>query len=327
MSRGGFVRWGGCALAALAACRSGTAPPNDVPTSLVEAALDLDGASSQSACDDQARAARRRVADAVDAREADAAAYAASLPDAGRYRRVRLGPTFVRELIELPTNPPGTALTRAETWADLDATRARLGDQPVGEAWLDLDSRARFLMTDDWHRTIQRLSAIGTDPAKPPDAVFTKNDGVRRASAESLEVELDPGPFADVRDELAAYIETVWASPSLALRVVWVDAASHPNAYRVVLDSGSGGRSFVMRSERAVHLFPDVRARSIAHEIGHVLGFADRYRTTWDESACTYVTAVEKDDLMSNADAGVVTDAEWAVLAAKYPNPTSPGST
>jgi hypothetical protein len=71
-------------------------------------------------------------------------------------------------------------------------------------------------------------------------------------------------------------------------------------------------------SARTVTLEPDVTEKSIAHEIGHVLGFSDRYYTTYDAMTCRYSTVKDDADIMSQSSTGEVTDAEWAVLKAKY---------
>ncbi len=97
-----------------------------------------------------------------------------------------------------------------------------------------------------------------------------KNPGVKRVDAGTLKLEMDPTAFESVKDQLAGIIESVWKSDELRVVIDWV---REPNAFQFLIEAGSGGRSYVVFKKKEVHLFNEVRARSIAHEVGHVLGF------------------------------------------------------
>jgi hypothetical protein len=74
----------------------------------------------------------------------------------------------------------------------------------------------------------------------------------------------------------------------------------------------------VIRENKTVTLFPNVKARSIAHEFGHVMGFNDRYYSVWNAAACEYKVQNSEEDIMSNSNYGVVLDEHWQDLARYY---------
>jgi hypothetical protein len=190
--------------------------------------------------------------------------------------------------------------------------------QAKNESWIDLDAQVRSTMTNDWRRLMYgSLAANEVDPATSPDEGF-RSTGAVTVQDGALHVALDPGPFADVKDQLADYIESVWVSSELHLKVDWVSSTFHPEAYTFVLGQGEGGRSHVSWSAQTVTLEPDVTEKAIAHEIGHVLGFSDRYYTTYDPQTCRYSVVKDDADIMSQSSTGEVTDAEWAVLRQKF---------
>lgn len=147
---------------------------------------------------------------------------------------------------------------------------------------------------------------------------FRLNKALTRPSRGELSVALDPGLLDPAREKLASYIEKVWSADGLALRVKWVLSDSFPDAFRIFAETVTGGRSYVLEANRTVHLFPGVSAGSIAHEIGHVLGFRDHYYTVWKPQDCAYETQSRDEDIMSHSDGGVL-DEEWAELESAYP--------
>ncbi len=143
-----------------------------------------------------------------------------------------------------------------------------------------------------------------------------KNPGVKRSDAGTLRLEMDPSAFSSVKEQLAGYIESVWKSDGLRVVLDWVQG---PNSFQFFIDAGSGGRSYVIFRKKEVHLYNEVRARSIAHEIGHVLGFYDHYYTRWDEKSCVYRTEFNLADLMSDSTVGQVQPESWNQLNEIYP--------
>jgi hypothetical protein len=147
-----------------------------------------------------------------------------------------------------------------------------------------------------------------------------------RAEPGAIVVALDAGPFAAVRDQLGGYVTSVWQSAGRHVEIDWTTTAQNPEAYRFVVEDGVNGRAFVDRQTKTVHLFAGVQTRSIAHEVGHVLGLPDYYYTSWDAGTCRYTDEFNEENLMSDATAGVVTDDEWDALRALYPEPAAPGA-
>ena len=148
---------------------------------------------------------------------------------------------------------------------------------------------------------------------------FKSNRSVKRASANELTLPLDGTAFSEALDQLAGYIESVWKKPTLSLKVKWIQPQAVEGAFRFILEQGAGGRSYVLFSEFAVHLFPYVRSLSIAHEIGHVLGFKDHYYSVWSREKCGYINQSLETDLMSDSSVGSVSDQEWNDLEDAYP--------
>jgi hypothetical protein len=148
---------------------------------------------------------------------------------------------------------------------------------------------------------------------------FRKNASVKRTSPNRLRLPLDPGPLGEVKPQLAHYIESMWSSTSLSLEVEWTSpTAQVAELYRFFIEPGTGGRSWVDSTKKEVHLFSDVKSASIAHEIGHTLGFRDTYYNVWRPERCEYVTQYDEKDLMSNPATGAVTAEHWNMLAEQY---------
>lgn len=143
------------------------------------------------------------------------------------------------------------------------------------------------------------------------------NPTISRPSRNELRLPLIAGPFAGHEAEFSSYVESVWSSRELKLKIAWTEATVVPLAFRVLLGDTIGERAIVNFEKRTLQLFADSRLRTVAHEIGHVLGFLDHYYTVWHPETCTYVQQSNAGDIMSFE--GVVTPGEWQELDQAYP--------
>ena len=99
--------------------------------------------------------------------------------------------------------------------------------------------------------------------------------------------------------------------------MVWV--TGRDDVFKFVAGVDKGGRPYVSRKNKAIVLASGVRRNTIAHEIGHVLGFKDKYYDVWHPESCQWFEQTLDQDLMSNSDIGDVTPAEWHELDRRYP--------
>jgi hypothetical protein len=146
-----------------------------------------------------------------------------------------------------------------------------------------------------------------------------KNPTISRPSQAELRVPLVAGRFEGAESQFAHWVESVWRSPKLAIKIDWTQPTIMPEAFRLLLGDTIGGRAFVQLKERTVNLFRDLHVRTLAHEFGHVLGILDRYYTTWRPENCSYQIENNAGDLMSASQSGELTADDWAELERHYP--------
>lgn len=148
---------------------------------------------------------------------------------------------------------------------------------------------------------------------------FKVNPLVKQTAPGQFELPIDLGPFAVVPDQIRRYVENEWKGQGRQLTLQWKDQRDYPDVFRILLGEQLGERAYVMWSKKEMTLFPNVRTRSIAHEMGHVLGFPDFYTTVWNPQECHYVTHLKQSALMGDSDDGVVLEEDWQELAKQYP--------
>jgi hypothetical protein len=102
-------------------------------------------------------------------------------------------------------------------------------------------------------------------------------------------------------------------------KVILETKSALSSLYRFVMRLTTNGRSFVDHEERTLNLYSNESLKTIAHELGHVMGFRDVYYTTYDFGKCEYKSEYNDNDLMSNHVAGRVGVEHWKTLKEKYP--------
>ncbi len=293
---------------------------------LLSMALKIETGDHRDACDERMREHRRKVATAIDRQWPAIEARGASLAEAPPYRRTRLGPTYVRERDLKPRTPESHAwATVQRSWATLVATLATLpldsDGAAIDEGWVNLARDARALLSFDLARAVAGTWRDAARASLPPH-VLSPNPGVARDGS-VLTVLLDPGTLDGEKVRLARIIEGAWTSRPLAVHVRWTSQSSEPRAHRLVTSRVAGEPSYVSDRLRQVHLAPDMPALAIAHEVGHVLGFSDRYAKTYEPTRCSYVEERHSGDIMSDSE-GAVSKEHWTLLADAYRNAAPP---
>ena len=223
--------------------------------------------------------------------------------------------------------------------AAIDRLSACLGDSACDTVSLEARSAATLSANPFYAGAWRKVTNASGSRADGRDAIssllevlkrdywqygFNPNSTVTRPATSELRLPLVAGPFAGAEAALAGYIQSMWKSDSVVLQVQWVENSEVPDAFKILLGEAVGGRSYVSPGKKIVQLFPDVRTRSIAHEIGHVLGFPDHYYTTWHGDACKYIIQSNAGDLMSDPEQGVVVSDEWVELERRYPAMMTP---
>lgn len=134
-----------------------------------------------------------------------------------------------------------------------------------------------------------------------------------------LTIPFDGSDFSDHdRAQLQSYIEPIWKTEGLKVLIEWRNSWTD-SIYKIFFNPALvGTRPWVSSNDREMHLFPQNRTRSVAHETGHVLGFRDHYYTVWNRKTCTYIIEYNDTDIMGDSDAGSVTPDEWAELKKQY---------
>ena len=163
----------------------------------------------------------------------------------------------------------------------------------------------------------QALRALSAQAATDLGFFTSRPNEAIEVQGQVLYVPLDPGPFDAVKDDVRSIFEDTWRGQGLQVRVQWVSQNDNPGAYRLVAHH-SVGRAYVNPSDHTVNLLMEVHRKTIAHELGHVLGLPDHYYTLWQPNTCDYDVAMDDYDIMSNSMAGVVTHAEIETLRTLY---------
>ncbi len=170
----------------------------------------------------------------------------------------------------------------------------------------------RYLSTNDRTRLTKLLNELTWDFGRYE--VRTNKSVTLENLKYTLPLFLKP-ELVEGKDLLAKVIEDIWKNEKGEhLKVDYFD--QHPDIFSVFVDNVPG-RSYVMFKAKEVHLLQDVKDRSIAHEIGHVLGFRDQYYTLWDQDKCLYSIESNAADIMA-ISSGRVLPYHWEALKQTY---------
>lgn len=147
---------------------------------------------------------------------------------------------------------------------------------------------------------------------------FRKNPLMKRVGDHEYELPFDLGVFAPARADFIRHFESAWKAEGRKVTLKTEDSAAVTGAFRAILGTNPGDRSFVDRKGLKLTLEPGFSGEAIAHEMGHVLGFRDVYYSVWDPATCAWTTQYREDDIMSDHNSGRVLDLHWQKLAEEY---------
>ncbi len=179
------------------------------------------------------------------------------------------------------------------------------------QRWRDIDSMVRYLMEKDIGRQVQGRKYL------PPEATehsFRPNPEVRRTGAREFTVRLQPGDFAGHEGTLQKLLQDEWQGNGWKVKIVWSPSAS----YRMLAHSNSS-RSFVNHRKKTMEIANLAWTKTVAHELGHILGFDDHYYNVWNARNCYYSQESRLADIMSNSEKGRLTPRHWELLDKAYP--------
>ncbi|HEY8278709.1 MAG TPA: hypothetical protein VIH99_03750 [Bdellovibrionota bacterium] len=185
-------------------------------------------------------------------------------------------------------------------------------EQPENvERWRDVDSMVRFLLEKDYARVVLKRKFL--PPEKTPHQ-FRPTAAVRRTGPREFTVLLDPGELRGHEEPLRRLLETEWQGGGYHLKVNWSGTA----VYRLRTHRNSS-RSYVHHGSHSMEIAHLAWTKTVAHELGHVLGFDDHYYNVWNARNCYYTQESRLGDIMSNSERGAITLRHWELLDKAYP--------
>jgi len=220
---------------------------------------------------------------------------------------------------KLRQSPPTTAQrgfdSSAWSWDEAYALIQRTQQDPASpenkERWRDVDSMVKFLLEKDVSRQIYGRKFL------PPDLTqhkFRPNESVRRTGPKEFTVKVNIGDFRSHEETLRRILENEWQGRGWKVKVSWGGEES----YRMLAHSNSS-RSFVNHRKKTMEIANLAWTKTVAHELGHILGFDDHYYNVWNPRNCYYSQESRLADIMSNSDKGGLTDRHWEILDQAYP--------
>lgn len=290
--------------------------PKSKPGEYESTALKLNK-SSKDACDVSAQEKRLFLATLIDTYRRDIQALwrDRKSDEFPGWKMEQVGPVFLR----VNKNAENQEGYESSVWSWEGSlgtywdTQNRADRPEVKQSWRDLDTAVRYLLENDSKRILLKK------PLLEPELTthnFRTNPGVTRDAKFSFSIKLDAGDFAGSEDKLASMFEREWNTKGYSIKIIWVK--NDPAAYRLLANFRSG-RSLVNHKEKVMIIANFAWTRTLAHELGHILGFDDHYYSVWNGRNCYYTQKSRVTDLMSNSEQGKIGTEHWRLLDLAYP--------
>lgn len=276
----------------------------------------LNGLSNREWCDDQDAKLRLYASGVVDRFGPEIRALWKDR-NGGTEPKFSLVDLGAAKLRASPKLPPGTGFdSSAWSWDEayglIQRTQQDPGSADNVDRWRDVDSMVRFLVEKDYARLVYGRKFDAPDVTEHQ---FRPNPAVARTGEREFTVDLDPGDFRGHEETLRRILEPEWQGQGYRVRIRWVTGGE---TYRLTAHFDSN-RSFVNHRRRTLEIANLAWTKTVAHELGHVLGFDDHYYNVWNGRNCYYSQESRLGDLMSNSEHGAVTPRHWEVLNKAYP--------
>jgi hypothetical protein len=228
------------------------------------------------------------------------------------HKMEQVGPIFVR--LSEKTEAKIGFESSSWSWEDARSIYLRTQNDPdapeTKQRWRDLDTAVKFLLERDVGRILRGREFLSPENT---EHIFRPNPSVSR-EGKNFVVRLDAGEFRGAEKKLEK-IFSAWSGQGHTLKIRWVQ--NDPDAYRMLAHSRSS-RSYVNHHDKTMVIANFAWTRTLAHELGHILGFADHYYSVWNGRNCYYTQESRLSDLMSDSQFGRVTAEHWRIMDEAY---------
>lgn len=179
-----------------------------------------------------------------------------------------------------------------------------------------------------WIRARNHLSDPDTDPAQLVDQITTIHETygfkklgfvIKKSNTEAVIRFYAPLISDQEIQILNKHVAQFWTKPGvfeLSFERSIVSPYVRPNFVR-----GSGGRAHANTATGEIVVYNGDDIATLRHEIGHILGFGERYVTEFNPDTCTYTQHSRTSEIMSNHTGNApVSDADFDTLRSEYLN-------
>ncbi len=143
--------------------------------------------------------------------------------------------------------------------------------------------------------------------------VFQKNDSVELKNQRELHIKLNlQGLGEDDIEQLNRALDE-WSYGEHHI------SFSHAESGAKIIDNKiQGGRSFYNRSQNTIVLRQGWNHKTLAHELGHLIGFPDKYYSSFNNIECFYQFEFNTSDIMASSQSGNVGFKHWSKVLENY---------